>query len=563
MTIQATDEALDRRPRGLLMRNTAFASLIRAAWPMRLSSLLTTFALLLLACTFVGAGLTIWGIEATRHNDARIALANASYAEHLALQSNVSRLFKEKADRLLVGDGADLTSKINDDIDGNTQVLRDLIAREIELDREEEFEELAFLAQVERKIEEIRASYREFLAEPPKDDPARVAQLATLLNRSIDQELSDLIAEALAGELEEVEENMQAAATLRSNLSAAAWTIMTLMAALTAIVSVIFHRWTSRPLAELLAGANAYRQGNYSRALNVGGAAELRDLAATMITMAGEIGTRERELAAQARALERKVVDRTAELRETLTRLQDTEESRRQLMADVSHELRTPLTIIQGEADIALRGGAQSSEEQSDTYSRIRDAARHSSKIVDDLLLVARVEAGQLRLEPRNVDLNMAVADAASMANADIKVIQLSTPAICKVDALRLRQCLLAAMNNALRYGGKQVLARVEQTKQGFAIMIEDDGPGLSEKERELAFERFFRGSGARGAGVDGSGLGLPIVRSIMKAHGGTAALLEREGGGLIVRLDFPVGTGTSANPGDESGARTAAGNAS
>ncbi len=142
------------------------------------------------------------------------------------------------------------------------------------------------------------------------------------------------------------------------------------------------------------------------------------------------------------------------------------------------------------------------------------------------------------------------------MVSAEIAVIQNATPAVCEVDALRLRQCLLAAMNNALRYGGKQVLARVEQTDQGFTIMIEDDGPGMSEKERAMAFERFFRGSGAHGAGVDGTGLGLPIVRSIMQAHGGTAALLEREGGGLIVRLDFPVGLGTSANHGEQSRAR-------
>ncbi|MCF3975083.1 sensor histidine kinase [Paracoccus salsus] len=556
MTNHVTDEALIRRPKGLFMRNTWIGSLIRGAWPMRLSSLLTTFALLLLACTFVGAGLTVWGIQATRHNDARIALSNASYAEHLALQSNVNRLFKEKADRLLVGNGDDLTPRINADIDGNIEVLRDLIAREIELDREEEFEELAFLAQIERKIEEIRASYREFLADPPEDDPARVARLANLLNRSIDQGLSDLIAEALAGEREEVEENMQAAAALRSNLNAAAWAIMTLMAVLTGLVSVGFRRWTARPLAGLLAGANAYRQGDYSRTLEVEGAAELRDLAATLTAMAAEIGARERALTTQARALEKKVLDRTAELRETLGRLQRTEESRRQLMADVSHELRTPITIIQGEADIALRGGAQSPDEQSDTLSRIRDAARHSSKIVDDLLLVARVEAGQLRIDRRSVDLNLAVADAASMVSAEIEVMQQATPAVCEVDALRLRQCLLAAMNNALRYGGKQVLARVEPTDQGFAIMIEDDGPGMSEKERSMAFERFSRGSGADGAGVDGNGLGLPIVRSIMQAHGGSAALLPREGGGLIVRLDFPVGLETSANHGEQGGAR-------
>jgi two-component system, OmpR family, sensor kinase len=418
--------------KGSEMRTVGTSSTLQAFFPMRLSSLLTTFALLLLACTIASAGLTIWGIQATRDHDARIALANASYAEYLAFQSNINRLFKEKADRLLVGDSGDMSARIDAEIDGNIEVMRDIIAREIAIDREEEYEELAALATIERKVEDIRASYRAFLAEPPKDDPGRVAQLATLLNRSIDQDLSDLIAAALAGEREEVEENMQAAAALRSNLTAIAWWIMSLMAVLTVLISVGVRRWTARPLAELLAGADAYRHGDYSRKLRSQGATELCELAETLNAMAQEIATRERALINHARTLEGKVGERTAELKEALIRLQQIEDSRRQLMADVSHELRTPITIIQGEADIALRTGANSPDQQCETLSRIRDAARHSAKIVDDLLLVAREEAGQLRIDPHDVDLNIAVADAASLMNADIEVIPLSRPAFCR-----------------------------------------------------------------------------------------------------------------------------------
>ena len=222
------------------------------------------------------------------------------------------------------------------------------------------------------------------------------------------------------------------------------------------------------------------------------------------------------------------------------------------MMADVSHELRTPMTIIQGEADTALRSGTRNAEEQSDGFSRIRDAARLSIRIIDDLLLVAREEAGKLRIDAKDVDLNEATASAVSLTQADIEVMPLPKPAICKVDALRLRQCLLAAMGNALRYGGKKIIARVEQTELGFAILIEDDGPGMSDNDRKQAFERFFRGSGANSAGaeIDGTGLGLPIVRSIMNAHGGTAALLARDGGGLVVRLDFPAASSDRAESG-------------
>jgi signal transduction histidine kinase len=97
-------------------------------------------------------------------------------------------------------------------------------------------------------------------------------------------------------------------------------------------------------------------------------------------------------------------------------------------------------------------------------------------------------------------------------------------------------------MNNALRYGGLNVRAWVERTGEGYAILIEDDGPGMSDAEKDQAFQRFFRGSGAQSTGVEGTGLGLPIVRSIMAAHGGTVDLSDRAEGGLVVRLHFVAG---------------------
>jgi two-component system, OmpR family, sensor kinase len=235
------------------------------------------------------------------------------------------------------------------------------------------------------------------------------------------------------------------------------------------------------------------------------------------------------------------VAERTSELQSILTRFEQVEASRRQMMADVSHELRTPLTIIQGEADIALRSGLDDPEQSSESFSRIRDAARHSNKIVDDLLLVAREEAGQLRLDLRSVDLEAALAEAADMAQARVEVLRLGKPAPARVDPVRLRQCLLAVMNNALRYGGQKVNAWVEQSGEGFDILVEDDGPGMSDSEKDQAFTRFFRGSGAQSTGIEGTGLGLPIVRSIMSAHGGQVHLADRDGGGLQVRLCFPA----------------------
>lgn len=514
------------------------------AVPMRLSTLLSLLASGLLAGAVAAACLTLWVVLETQKVSERIALARASQAEHLQLQSNLYRLFKEKADALLIGDRdrSALETEVKAEIDANLAEIQRIIAREIELDGERELEELRLLSTLERTIDAISTRYDEIL--PSDDRPGAVIpqELILLLDRDIDRTLSDLIEVALDGEREEVEEATQRSAEFRRRVAVVAGLILGAMLLATASAGFVYRRSVMRPLSDLVEGADAYRQGSYGRVIAPRGALELRQLSVTLSDMAAEIAARERDLRHEARTLETCVNARTSELQTILTRFEQAEASRRQMMADVSHELRTPLTIIQGEADIALRSGLTDPVQSSESFSRIRDAARHSNRIVEDLLLVAREEAGQLRLDLRNVDLDAALVEAAGMAQARVEVLRLGRPAPARVDPVRLRQCLLAVMNNALRYGGQTVRAWVERSEDGYAILIEDDGPGMSDTEKDQAFQRFFRGSGAQSTGVEGTGLGLPIVRSIMTAHGGSVDLSDRAGGGIVVRLSFVAG---------------------
>lgn len=527
---------------------------------MRLSVLLSLFAAVLLIGALSSAALTYWVVHKTRVMEERIALARASYSEHQALQSNVYRLFKEKADAFLIGnrDRSALETQIEAEIAANLEEIRRVIALEIEIDGEEELEELQLLASLERTIDDVIRRYRSLL--PADGLPGRAGQdeLAQLLDRQIDQTLSDLIGVALAGEREEVAVTMADAAELRVIVRRLAAMLLGFMCVTTLAVAILFGRNVVRPLRDLMRGTDAYRRGAYDGPIPASGATELRHLATTLSEMAAEIGAREHDLRDEARRLETRVGERTSELQTILTRFEQVETSRRQMMADVSHELRTPLTIIQGEADIALRTGMADPKLFSESFSRIRDAARHSNKIVDDLLLVAREEAGQLRLDLRSADLGAALAEAADMAQAKVDVLALGPPAIARVDPVRLRQCLLAVMNNAARYGGRTVRAWVERGTDGLDILIEDDGPGMSDAEKDQAFHRFFRGSGAQGTGIEGTGLGLPIVRSIMNAHGGSVDLSDRDGGGLVVRLHFPTAVRIVAMTGKKNNARKA-----
>jgi two-component system, OmpR family, sensor kinase len=508
---------------------------------MRLSALLSLFSFVLLAGALAGAGLTFWVVTRTATMEERIGLARASYAEHQALQSNLYRLFKEKADALLIGDRdqSATETEVAAQIAANLAEVQRIIALEIEIDGEEELEELRLFSALDRTIEDVIARYRELLPSDGLPGEAAPQDLALLLDRDIDRTLSDLIEVALEGEREEVQETMQEAEAFRALVRRLAAGVLGLMLVSTLVVALVYHRKVARPLDDLVRGAEAYRRGQFDTPIPAAGATELRQLATTLSDMAAGIGQRERALRDDAQKLETRVAERTSELQTILTRFEQIEGSRRQMMADVSHELRTPLTIIQGEADIALRSQLSDPALSSESFSRIRDAARHSNKIVDDLLLVAREEAGQLRLDLRNIDLDAALVDAADMAQAKVEVLRLGRPAPARVDPVRLRQCLLAVMNNALRYGGQGVRAWVECSEEGFDILVEDDGPGMSDAEKDQAFHRFFRGSGAQSTGVEGTGLGLPIVRSIMTAHGGSVDLADRSGGGLVVRLRF------------------------
>jgi two-component system, OmpR family, sensor kinase len=505
---------------------------------MRLSALLSLFAMVLLVSAIAGAGLTFWVVVKSEHMENRIALARASYSEHQALQSNLYQLFKEKADALLIGDRdrSVLETEIKAQIAANLAEIQRIIAREIEVDGEEELEELQLLSALERTISDVISRYDRLV---PVDGFAPQPDLALLLDRDIDRTLSDLIEVGLAGEIEEVAETAAEAAAFRALVSRLAVIVLVAMVLTTVVVAIAYRRKVARPLADLVTGTDAYSRGDYAKPIPISGAFELRQLAITLSNMAAGIGARERDLRDQARKQETRVAERTSELQSVLTRFEQVEGSRRQMMADVSHELRTPLTIIQGEADIALRSGLTDADQCSESFSRIRDAARHSNRIVEDLLLVAREEAGQLRLDLRNVDLEASLAEAADMAQAKVEVLRLGKPAPVRVDPVRLRQCLLAVMNNALRYGGRNVRAWVERDDDGLSILVEDDGPGMSDAEKDQAFVRFFRGSGAQSTGVEGTGLGLPIVRSIMSAHQGSVELSDREGGGLVVRLRF------------------------
>lgn len=502
-----------------------------------LFGLYATFFALLVACL---TGLTLRNIEHSNQWDARSELAHASLQEHLILQSSVFQLLKQHGDALVIGDrdqGAgeqQLRAKISESI----MQIRSIIGEEIRLVGAEELEELEVLAQIERKIAEVTRALT-FLT-TGELTPERIEQLAILLDRTIDRELFELIQLAVDEEAEEVSETRADAEAFRRNMRYVTWGV-----GATATVVLMAGIWTyfnllHIPFRRLMLVIRTYGKGDFSRNATETGGLELKKMSSVLSEMAALLRQRELEQKQQSETLERRVVERTKELQRLLTQIEMSEANRRRMMADISHELRTPLTIILGEAEVALRGPSFDSDAASDAFARIRDSVRHTTQIVDDMLLVARHEAGELRLDPKEIDLRQIVADAQDIFGAPVNVKVEAVDTTARVDPLRMRQCILSVLHNAQRYGGPEITIALWDAGSSLVIAVSDNGPGMSDQDKAQAFERFFRGSNAAQPPKEGTGLGLPIVRAIMQAHGGTATLEDVDPSGLCVVLSLP-----------------------
>ncbi len=503
----------------------------------------------LLSIALISAGLAFWSARTAQEHLQRSHLAYEVQAQYLALTGHAYQLFKQFGDALLIGDHdkgageAELLANIRDDL----EQIRRRIGEEVQLVGEEEIEELETLARIERQLDSLLREFAILRDSQRHSSPeAFTNRLTTMLDQRIDGDFKTLIADALAEEREEVLETqaeMAGATRLFQRLALAAGVI----AALTALVGVfLLRRSLTRPIQRLLEGAAAVGRGELAHRIETPGDSELDRVAQAFNQMTAKVAERQDHLSASRDALEREVSSRTAQLEKLLTTLRETEANRRRLLADVSHELRTPLTIIRGEADVALRKGERSGEEYREVLRRTREAADHTTRIVDDLLFVARQESGEVRIQLQETDLlpllqqaieaGHALGDGSKRLRFETAVTSARVPA----DPGRIGQVVHILLENALLYGGQDILVRLDPAPEGYAISVMDDGPGLSENELEHVFERFFRGSNAALRYDSGSGLGLPVAKAIVEAHGGKIALDSRPGAGVQARFTLP-----------------------
>jgi len=233
-----------------------------------------------------------------------------------------------------------------------------------------------------------------------------------------------------------------------------------------------------------------------------------------------------------------------------ITRLKQLEKIRQDFVANVSHELRTPLTTIKGYAETLLDGALK--EDQA--FQFVQVIKRHTdrlTKIVEDLLMLSKIETKEFQLKTESISLPNLMDDIIDFLKepAEKKKISLSrheTPSSLAIRADRsyLEQILINLLDNAIKYtpeGGRVIVSAAEKDSKDIQFSIEDNGIGIPKEDLSRIFERFYRVDKGRSKELGGTGLGLSIVKHLVQAHGGKVWVESQLAKGSTFYFSLPI----------------------
>jgi signal transduction histidine kinase len=259
------------------------------------------------------------------------------------------------------------------------------------------------------------------------------------------------------------------------------------------------------------------------------------------------------ELVQHRDQLETIVADRTRDLEESLVRETGLREHYKGFVSMVSHQFRTPLSIIDASAQRLIRRGKQMTEDEiHERAGKIRAAVLRLTRLVSSTLNAAKIDAGQIDLEIRRCDIGKLIVEASERQKetSPDRVFRLQLdelPASVPCDPLLIDQVLANLLSNAVKYSSAPHAIEIaaETDPHRVHIKVSDRGIGVLDDERDRLFERFFRAKAA--VGVEGTGIGLHVARTIARMHGGDVEACTRSGGGSTFVLSIPKQEETAA----------------
>ncbi|MGI8678733.1 MAG: sensor histidine kinase [Jatrophihabitans sp.] len=325
-------------------------------------------------------------------------------------------------------------------------------------------------------------------------------------------------------------------------------------------VGYVVVRASLRPLRGVERTAAKIAEGDLShRVPDADPRTEVGQLSIALNSMLGEI-----EAAFAGRAASEEAARQSEEqMRRSETEARHSEERMRRFVADASHELRTPLTSIRGFAELFRQGAVAEPDDVGRLILRIEDESKRMGLLVEDLLLLARLDQ-ERPLARAPVDILALARDAVHDAQARdhdrviaLEVGSTEPPPIVLGDEARLRQVLANLVTNAVKHTatGTPVSVRVDtcgEQRGGeptVAVSVADEGHGMTQEAAARVFERFYRADAARTRSDDNTGLGLAIVAALVAGHGGTVDLETSPGEGACFRVTLPLAAIPAALP--------------
>ena len=483
----------------------------------------------------------------------RITIANTILNGHRTLSAQTARKLSLIDESIASGAVRDLPRWHE-----NIRVLRSAIvgvrqalADENTLHRVDlETDEMEVLNEIESLVEIIIGSgeiIRTALEEQRPEDA--YAESEALQSSGTAEVFKDLMTETLAIRSKQLSDANSETISLAHYITGVLPLFMLTLVALTAIIAWFFSRSLTRSVTVLHHGAQAFTNGDLNHRIPELQEKEFENLGAAFNTMARQLADHRTGLHDSNVRLESIVEERTRALKSSNEILELVDENRRKLLADISHEFRTPLTVIRGEAEIALRGKDKTKAEYQETLVRIMEQADHTTRLVDDLLFIARADAGEPRLKVRPLSVSSLLGAACTdfkprAEQNEISIVQdlMVGNVVVMGDAGRLRQVFSILIDNALRYSnaGGKVEVSLDRDGNDIVVMIQDNGIGLTKEEARQAFQRFFRGGKAQGH-ARGTGLGLPVAKAIIEAHKGSITLTGKPGEGALATVVLPA----------------------
>ncbi len=317
------------------------------------------------------------------------------------------------------------------------------------------------------------------------------------------------------------------------------------------IFAWVVQRYVERSLAHLQTAARQMAGGHYAQRAEVTSGDQLGQLALSFNEMAAAIQQRDQQLHDLNTSLEQRVQERTAELVQANRQLEEANRLKNEFLATMSHELRTPLNSVIGYSGLLMMGiGGQVDGPGRDMLTSIQDSANHLLNLINDILDIAKIEAGRLKLVSAPIDV-AAMFETWShqvQAQAQVKGLLLEKyldplfPPFMLGDEERLNQVALNLLSNAVKFTEKgKVSLSVKQEEGGWLIQVSDTGIGIPPEALDYIFDEFRQVDGSYRRSFGGTGLGLAIVRRIVEAMNGKIRVTSKLGEGSTFTIWLPL----------------------